>query len=450
MLRTKNAINLVCLASNDFKESIVNTLKKLDISIAIIDTDHWIKGHIEGNNPLTILVLPDNKPLENDVVETILTILNSNYLVIYFSPLSDEILSMLDECRDCCRWPCDPLELLFRLNRLSSERPILPYLDKKCIKAKQWRKFNLIGHSELFLDTLSFIQKTSDCSAPILIEGETGCGKEVTARAIHYMGCRKDFPFIPVNCGAIPDQLFENEFFGHQKGAYTDAKHNQIGLIEQAEGGTLFLDEIEALSTKGQVTLLRFIEDSVIRPLGGATTRKVNIRIIAASNVSLSMLVDKGLFRQDLLFRLNLLYLRLPPLRDRKADIQPLAEFFMQKYQLQDQKLDKQLHPDVVTWINNHHWPGNVRELENFIHRSFLLSDDTEITQNIERLEQTQSNSRRKLFERRLNFKFDSSFNEAKYHVINYFEQRYLTWLLSSSKGNVTHAAILRKKSVGL
>ncbi len=195
-----------------------------------------------------------------------------------------------------------------------------------------WKNLNLIGHSSIFLDTLLFINKASDCDAPVLIEGETGCGKEVAARAIHYLGCRKDFPFIPMNCGAIPDQLIENELFGHEKGAYTDAKQSQAGLTEQADGGTLFLDEIEALSTKGQVTLLRFIEDNVIRPLGATKSRKVNVRIIAASNVCLSELVAKGLFRQDLLFRLNLLHLNLPPLRNRKGDIQSLAEHFMQKY----------------------------------------------------------------------------------------------------------------------
>ncbi|MDD5267133.1 MAG: sigma-54 dependent transcriptional regulator [Methylococcales bacterium] len=319
-------------------------------------------------------------------------------------------------------------------------------MNKFDMETVAWKNLNLIGQSPIFLDTLSFIKKASNCNAPVLIEGETGCGKEVTARAIHYLGCRKDFPFIPMNCGAIPDQLIENELFGHEKGAYTDAKQSQAGLTELADGGTLFLDEIEALSIKGQVTLLRFIEDNVIKPLGAIKSRKVNVRIIAASNLCLSELVAQGLFRQDLLFRLNLLHLNLPPLRKRKPDIQPLAEHFMQKYRLQYQQPDKWFHPDAVAWMDDYHWPGNVRELENFVHRSFLLSEHPEITQTLIIQQNAQSSSRRKLFERRLDFKFDVSFNEAKNRVIDHFEQCYLTRLISSSKGNVTQAADTAQK----
>ena len=208
----------------------------------------------------------------------------------------------------------------------------------------------------------------------------------------------------------------------------------------------MFLDEIEALSTKGQVTLLRFIEDNVIRPLGATKSRKVNVRIIAASNVCLSELVAKGLFRQDLLFRLNLLHLNLPPLRNRKGDIQSLAEHFMQKYRDKYKQPGKRFHPDTLAWMHAHHWPGNVRELENFVHRSFLLSQDTVVISAATHEENAQSYSRRKLFERRQNVQFDASFNEAKNQVIDHFEQSYLTWLISSSKGNVTQAADIAQK----
>ena len=180
----------------------------------------------------------------------------------------------------------------------------------------------------------------------------------------------------------------------------------------------------------------------MIKPLGATKSRKVNVRIIAASNVCLSDLVAQGLFRQDLLFRLNLLHLNLPPLRNRKVDIQPLAEYFMQKYRRQYQQPDKRFHPDSVVWMNDYHWPGNIRELDNFVHRSFLLSQDVEIiSTDIHHHDDVQSFSRRKLFERRQDFKFDASFNEAKNHVINHFEQHYLTWLISCSKGIVTKAA---------
>ena len=446
MQRAINAIKLVCLASMDYQESLVCLLQQLGETFALIDSKCWLEGQIKDPSPLIILVLSEKNLLVDKIVKTILATPNSQYLAIFFPPLTNEISPILNVCNDCCSWPCDPLELAFRLDRLSSKHSNSLDLSMFDMETVAWKNLNLIGQSSIFLDTLSFIKKASDCNAPVLIEGETGCGKEVAARAIHYLGCRKDFPFIPMNCEAIPDQLIENELFGHEKGAYTDAKQSQAGLAALADGGTLFLDEIEALSIKGQVTLLRFIEDNVIKPLGAMKSRKVNVRIIAASNVCLSELVAQGLFRQDLLFRLNLLHLNLPPLRKRKSDIQPLAEYFMQKYRRQYQQPDKRFHPDAVVWMNDYNWPGNVRELENFVHRSFLLSEHPEITQTVINQENVQSSSRRKLFERRLNFKFDASFNEAKNCVIDHFEQRYLTCLISSSKGNVTQAADTAQK----
>ncbi|MFA6162551.1 MAG: sigma-54 factor interaction domain-containing protein, partial [Methylobacter sp.] len=331
MQRTKNTIELVGLASKYYQESMVSLLRTLGYDLSFINTKCWLEGQIRDLSSLIILVLPENDLMVDKIVKAILASPNSYYFIVFSPPSTDEIRPILNACSDFCCWPCDPLELVFRLERFSSKHNNSFNLNKFDMETAGWKNLNLIGQSSIFLDTLSFIKKASDCNAPVLIEGETGCGKEVAARAIHYLGCRKDFPFIPMNCGAVPDQLIENELFGHEKGAYTDAKQNQAGLTEQADGGTLFLDEIEALSTKGQITLLRFIEDNVIKPLGAIKSRKVNVRIIAASNVCLSELVAQGLFRQDLLFRLNLLHLNLPPLRCRKTDIQPLAEHFMQK-----------------------------------------------------------------------------------------------------------------------
>ncbi|WP_235202192.1 sigma 54-interacting transcriptional regulator [Methylobacter tundripaludum] len=447
MQRTVSNIQLVCLRSKDYLESVVCVFQELGDTLSIIDSKCWLEGQIKESNSLVILILPEKNLMVDRIVKAILATPNSHYLAIFFLPLNDKVSPILNACSDCCCWPCDPFELAFRLDRLSSKHSNSFDLSKFDMETVAWKNLNLIGQSSIFLDTLSFIKKASECNAPVLIEGETGCGKEVAARAIHYLGCRKDFPFIPMNCGAIPDQLIENELFGHERGAYTDAKQSQAGLTEQADGGTLFLDEIEALSAKGQVTLLRFIEDNVIKPLGAIKSRKVNVRIIAASNVCLSELVAQGLFRQDLFFRLNLLHLNLPSLRNRKADIQPLAEHFMQKYRCKYQQPDKRFHPDAVTWMNDYHWPGNVRELENFVHRSFLMSQDVEIIPtDIHHYDDAQLRSRRKLFERRQNFKFDAVFNEAKNHVINQFEQHYLTWLISSSKGNVTQAAEIAQK----
>lgn len=441
MQTTVNSFNLVCLASKEHQKSVCQLLQQIGHDYSIINSKYWVDCRINDPRSKIILVLPENNLTIEKIVKGILATPNSDYIVIFFSPFVDEISSIVSLSSDFCSWPCDPLALEFRLNRLLPKNTDSNDLTNFSIEGVAWKNLNLIGHSSPFMDALFLIKKASECNAPILIEGETGCGKEVAARAIHYLGCRKDFPFIPVNCGAIPDQLFENELFGHEKGAYTDAKHRQSGLAEQADGGTLFLDEIEALSAKGQVTLLRFIEDNLIKPLGSTNIRAVNVRIISASNICLSELVAQGLFRQDLLFRLNLLHLTLPPLRKRRADIQTLAEYFMQKYRCQYQQPNKRFHHDVVKWMNEYHWPGNVRELENFVHRSFLLSTAPEIVNSAKNIGNAVSISQRKLFDRRQNFKLDASFNEAKYHAVEYFERNYLTSLIASTNGNVTRAA---------
>ncbi len=376
-----NTIKLVCLGSSSQQAAIVNLFHQLGYRLFIEGRQGLVRWTGSGCQWIDHLGLAGKHLRVEPIVKAILATPNAHHFVISPSPLGDAISPILDACNDFCRWPVDPFELAFRLQRLSNKQGDATCLGKVDRETVAWKNLNLIGQSSLFLDALTVIKKAAQCAAPVLIEGETGCGKEVAARAIHYLGCRKDFPFIALNCGAIPDQLIENELFGHEKGAYTDAKQSQVGLTTQADGGTLFLDEIEALSAKGQVALLRFIEDHVVKPLGGTNGKKVDVRIVAASNERLSELVAQGLFRQDLLFRLNLLHLDLPPLRRRKDDIQPLAEHFLQKYRSQYQQPDKRFHPKTVEWMCAYHWPGNVRELENFVHRSFLLSDHPEIAQ---------------------------------------------------------------------
>jgi two-component system response regulator GlrR len=190
---------------------------------------------------------------------------------------------------------------------------------------------NLIGRSRAFLVAVALIERIAACDHPVLIEGETGTGKEIAARAIHYLGARRRFPFIPVNCGAIPDSLVESALFGHVRGAFTDARESQPGIIAQARGGTLFLDEIEAMSMRAQVALLRFLQDKQYAPIGGATMIASDVRVVAATNADLSQMARAGSFRSDLLFRLNVLKLHLPPLRERSGDVLLLAEHFMQR-----------------------------------------------------------------------------------------------------------------------
>ncbi len=302
--------------------------------------------------------------------------------------------------------------------------------------------FHMAGHSPAFEEMARLIRKIAACDAPVLIEGETGTGKELAARAIHYLGARCPMPFVPVNCGAIPDTLIENELFGHRKGAFTDARDSQRGLVAQARGGTLFLDEIDALSAKGQVTLLRFLQDLQYRPLGGEREESADIRIIAATNVDLLKHVESGSFRPDLLFRLKILSLALPPLRERTGDAELLARHFIRQCSARYGKPVKTLHPDTIAWLNSHTWPGNVRELENVIHREFLLADGPaiDLVRDPDRVE------RRRLADRRRYETVELDFGVAKARAIAQFERTFLCQLMSEARGNVTHAARIAGK----
>lgn len=219
-------------------------------------------------------------------------------------------------------------------------------------------------------------KKVLNVDATVLIEGETGTGKELLARAIHYNGNRKDKLFITQNCAALPDTLLESELFGHVKGAFTGAVVDKKGLFEAAHEGTIFLDEIGDISPDFQVRLLRFLQEGEIKPVGGLKTKKVDVRVIAATNKTLTELVSKGKFREDLFFRISVFPLWLPPLRERKNDIALLTEYFIQKYAAQYNKKIKQLSEKVLNALLRYSFPGNIRELENIISRAVLMADD--------------------------------------------------------------------------
>ncbi len=301
----------------------------------------------------------------------------------------------------------------------------------------------MIGQSPMFLEMLQHIEKITRCDVPVLIEGETGTGKELVARAIHYGSSRRENPFIPVNCGAIPDTLVENELFGHKRGAYTDAQSDDPGLITHARHGTLFLDEVDALPPKAQVVLLRFLQDYQYRPLGGTQTLSADVRVIVASNANLAKLAEQGCFRLDLLFRLKIMYLKLPPLRERQGDAVLLADHFLQICAQRFGYGDKKLHPDTLGWFEQYYWPGNIRELENMIYREYLLEDGSIIHIKSPQFSVAE---RRNGTERRQSSLINKVFNEAKGHAIAEFEQCYLAEALAKTHGNVTKAAKLAGK----
>ncbi len=231
---------------------------------------------------------------------------------------------------------------------------------------------NFIGKSEPMQGVFSLIRQVADTRSTVLITGESGTGKELVARAIHFNSTRKDKPFVTVNCGALPETLLESELFGYMKGAFTGAAANKQGLFEAANCGSIFLDEISATTPALQVKLLRVIQEREFMRLGGTTEIKVDVRVIAASNKDLLAEVSKGAFREDLYYRLNVIQIHLPALRDRKEDIPVLVDFFLNKFS--SGKGPKKIAPDALKMLMSYRWAGNVRELENTIERLMILT----------------------------------------------------------------------------
>lgn len=235
----------------------------------------------------------------------------------------------------------------------------------------------VIAESKKMQEVLHFVRKVASSEAStILIQGESGTGKDLIAKAIHYESSRQEKPFVAVNCSAIPETLMEAELFGHERGAFTDAKAMKKGLFEVSDGGTLFLDEIGELSPLLQAKLLRVLEDQIIRRVGGVRDMQVDVRVIAASNRDLERAVREGTFRQDLYYRLAIISIFLPPLRERRDDILPMVDFFVERYARKFRKNVRGITEETRKLLMTHNWPGNVRELKNAIERAMILEDE--------------------------------------------------------------------------
>jgi two-component system response regulator HydG len=239
--------------------------------------------------------------------------------------------------------------------------------------------YGLIGESNEIKKVLSAIDKAASTTATVLITGESGTGKELVARAIHYSSARSSAPFVPVNCGGIPETLLESELFGYVKGAFTGANESRAGFFQTADGGSIFLDEISETSLAMQVNLLRVLQNKEVCMVGSHRPRKVDVRILAATNKDLPIIIDKGLFREDLFYRLNVISIDIPPLRDRREDILLLTDYFAQKYGKEYGKSVPHFSDDVLKVVQRYNWPGNVRELENVIQRLVVMVDSETI-----------------------------------------------------------------------
>lgn len=238
---------------------------------------------------------------------------------------------------------------------------------------KKYHFDNIVGQSEGIVRVMEMIERVSDSDSTVLVMGESGTGKELVAKAIHYNSPRATKPFIPINCGAIPADLLESELFGHVKGAFTGAIANRIGRFEMAEGGTLFLDEIGDMSPALQIKLLRVLQERRFEPVGSGKTVSINVRVIAATNVDLEMAVEDGRFREDLYYRLNVIPIKIPSLRDRKADIPLLLHHFIESFNRLRSRALTGITADALNSLTGYGWPGNIRELENLIERIAIL-----------------------------------------------------------------------------
>jgi transcriptional regulator with GAF, ATPase, and Fis domain len=253
------------------------------------------------------------------------------------------------------------------------------------------QRYGIVGQSRAIVDLIHHIELVSATRSTVLITGETGTGKELVARAVHDRSAQRNLPFIKVNCAAIPETLLESELFGHVKGAFTDATGTRKGKFSLANRGSIFLDEIATLTTTLQAKLLRVLQEREIEPLGAEQTEHVDVRVVAATNRDLRQLVDEGRFQDDLYYRLHVIPIVVPPLRERVEDIPLLVEYFVDKHATRSGKLIEALEEGVVSSLQQYHWPGNVRELENTIERALVLTPGSTITRAAVTLEPTMS-----------------------------------------------------------
>ncbi len=428
-------------ASASFDE-VRAVLGSLPYKINIVSSHDWLQSTLAApGGALAVFIIGEEAP-NQEVCNRLDEFENTPKLCILGDNSAFKHRSIIDRCHDVITWPCSAEELGYRFSRMLGHYSTPDFHKMLDLELREeFVKMNLIGRSALFLQALLLIQKAVKHDVAVLVLGETGTGKELAARAIHYMGSRAEQPFIPVNCGALPQEIFENEVFGHEQGAYTDARKSQLGLVGQAQGGTLFLDEIDALSLKSQVVLLRFLQDHQYRPLGAQGAKSANVRIIAASNADISQLVTNGQFRADLFFRLNVLSINLPPLRERVEDLPLLTEHLIRRFRTEYGGAERCLSAISYSWMHLYPWPGNVRELENVLLMAFLESEQQALLPRAP--VQLDADS---YYVDITGVNWDATFSDAKGIVLDAFEKNYITHILSRADGNISKAAKMAGK----
>jgi len=352
-------------------------------------------------------------------------------IITAFGTIESAIRAMKIGAFDYITKPFQMDELILTVKKAMENR----LLKKEVVRLRKeveirYQFHQLIGKSPPMQKIYDLIERVSDSSSNVFITGESGTGKELVAKAIHYNGIRKEGPFIAVNCAAIPETLLESELFGYKKGAFTDAKTDKKGLVFEAHEGTLFLDEITEMPNTLQAKLLRVIEEREVRPLGDTHSYPIDVRIISTTNRDIQLLIEDGRFREDLYYRLKVIDIELPPLRERKEDIPPLVQHFIDKFNVNLKKKISGVSEGALKLLVNYSWPGNVRELENVIERAMNLSQqETVLPEDLPKsLEQKVDE---KLFEKAIQEKM----------TLSQLEREYIKRVLMEVEGNKSKAA---------
>ncbi|MBI5739354.1 MAG: sigma-54-dependent Fis family transcriptional regulator [Nitrospirae bacterium] len=345
-------------------EEALTVLKNLHPDVILSDL------RMEGMGGIELLEAIPKQPFEPSII-----------IITAHGTISSAVEAVKKGAFDYLTKPLNKDTLLLNVHRAVERASLLR--ENIQLQKELFRKFNIegiIGKSARMQKTIDILKKVSPAAVTVLITGESGTGKELVARAIHYNSPRRTKPFTALNCAAIPDNLFESELFGHEAGAFTGATTKKEGLFRVTDGGTLFLDEIGELSLAMQSKLLRVLQDKEIRRVGGKEAIKVDVRIITATNKDLEKELAEGHFRDDLYYRLKVVKIELPPLRERTEDIPELAQFFLNKYNREFGRRIKAIEPEAVKLLSEYHWPGNIRQLETVIERAILMNDRDLIT----------------------------------------------------------------------
>jgi DNA-binding NtrC family response regulator len=365
------------------REALLRIMKKEGYTAHAADTGEAALGKVRETTydvVITDLKLPGIDGME--VLKTLRGARSETSIIIItaYATIDSAVEAMREGAEDYVAKPFDLDEIRLKIRKVLEKRMLL--FDNRLLRDQLKSKYafdNMAGQSETMIDIFKTIHKVKDSKATVLILGETGTGKELVARAIHFNSVRRESPFLPVNCGALNEALLESELFGHVKGAFTGAIRDKRGVFEVAHGGTIFLDEIGDVSVGLQQALLRVLENGEIQPVGSTMRKRVDVRVVAATNKDLPQMMAAGTFRQDLYYRLNVITVELPPLRERADDIAILANHFLKKYAAENGKEIRGFSGETMRLLEGYRWPGNVRELENAMARATLLETGGEV-----------------------------------------------------------------------